>query len=1199
MAAASSPSIVSTCPDCGCSLWSRGICPTCAFAGLLSDSSSLPVQNDTESLDVEFGRYTLKERLASGGMGVVYAAEDRQLKRTVALKMIKGATFANDVELSRFTVEAEAAAALDHPNIVPVHEVGTIEGQPFFTMKLISGGNLSTRLKQAQDRRLPLRDAAQYLSQIARAVHHAHQRGVLHRDLKPANILIDTDGKPWLTDFGLAKIVHGDRELTLTKDHLGTPNYMAPEMVQGSAREISTASDVWALGVILWECLCGISPFQGSSPVGTMRKIVEEEPSSASSSSSLNRDLLTLAQRCLEKDPKCRITSASEVADELDRWLRGEPVLVRRITSGERLWKWVKRKPVWAALAVTLVIGAFSSLQQWQRAELAVESLTESLTIAAATKLAMQARMEVEENASRALLLAAESVDMAERSTGEVLPVAAEALYRTLQEVGGTDLSPLGMRVEGQFDGYIHRSAPREYPIRFSPDGSKALLLDPISQPQVSAAIYAFEGSAEPRLHRRWPIWKSKAGSVCHAVAWLSDSQSLVTVEPDGAVHLWEPDGKPGSTDEVPKKRMLGQLNRPGETLFRVWLTQIPGSHQLSGVAYYVSDLVPTSNTLTFFTIAPDEDRSVNERSAHSLMDIQGLKSAFWVMSPTRKWIFIQAGERVFLVRLNAAEGGSIDWVPLPAPSAVVEEPVGFFGNERWLVRQVGQRIVKRLDLCEESLDAVVASTETLVDHEIGVNAFALSLDGSYFAFADERAEITLLSLDDHQQSQWSGVGREKWLKLQFSKDGHWLAAGGIEHAVTLWPLALGSRRPVGQPKPFRGLPSPTLDIVFTPETKGFITYGVNAHFRHWSLDGKPCGALPEFISNGRDPINDLVVSRDGRWSALACAAASSTEQGLIKLVKLGEPEEIVLGNHQDSATGVALSRDQRWLASVGKDGVGQVWNFPEVLTAINAKSPLPEPCLRFDMTEKRLGYERQLAFHPSGRLYVTCGDGFLFEWDLTASDPLATGLKHRLHSNGYLLPDVISSPDGRWLAVARHGWDPIEEGKTQWGNMVLLYDVSNPEQFVFRTALPAHFMDITNLDISADNRWLAAGAAGKGATIWDLTDTNIEKSVRVSKVTDHQLKAVAFSPDSHWLGLGGSDGRFHLWNWQNDHVRTISTDTAVGSLDWLSDSRVVAGNAAGQIAVWETDVIPLTKRARALAGRELTGQERERFRIH
>lgn len=303
-------------------------------------------------------------------MGMVYEAWDSQLGRSVALKMLRQVFFATELERLRFQSEAELASRLDHPGIVPIYEVGVHEGQPYFTMKLIRGGSLADRLAVGS---LAPREAAALMAQIARAVQHAHQRGVIHRDLKPANILLDESGEPWLTDFGVAKWLDGNSTLTATRTLVGTPDYMSPEQAAGRSGEISTATDVWALGVIFYQMLTGRLPFRGGSHPEILRHVTEREPPTPRTIlSHLDRDLETLCLRCLEKDPARRLASAGELADEMQRWLDGEPIRARRITDWERLGKWTRRHPYRAAIAggfalvVLVAVGAIA--WQWRRA---------------------------------------------------------------------------------------------------------------------------------------------------------------------------------------------------------------------------------------------------------------------------------------------------------------------------------------------------------------------------------------------------------------------------------------------------------------------------------------------------------------------------------------------------------------------------------------------------------------------------------------------------------------------------------------------------------------------------------------------------------------------------------------------------------------------------------------------------------------
>jgi WD40 repeat protein/tRNA A-37 threonylcarbamoyl transferase component Bud32 len=320
-----------------------------------------------------FGDYELLEEIAQGGMGVVWKARQVSVNRVVALKMILAGRLAGAAAVKRFRAEAEAAAKLDHPNIVPIYEVGEEEGQHYYTMPLIEGGSLAKQADRFPD---DPRAAARLMVPIARAVHYAHQRRILHRDLKPGNILLDPAGQPHITDFGLAKQLGGDSDApaqTATGDIVGTPSYMAPEQAKG-VRPLTTAVDVYALGAIFYDLLTGRPPFRADTHLETIRQVVEQEPVRPRLLNPLvDRDLNTICLKCLAKEPDKRFASADALANDIDRWLGGRPIRARPIGPGERFVKWAKRNSGWASLAavalIILVSGVIAVFVEWRQAE--------------------------------------------------------------------------------------------------------------------------------------------------------------------------------------------------------------------------------------------------------------------------------------------------------------------------------------------------------------------------------------------------------------------------------------------------------------------------------------------------------------------------------------------------------------------------------------------------------------------------------------------------------------------------------------------------------------------------------------------------------------------------------------------------------------------------------------------------------------
>src|SRR5439155_1346544 len=327
----------------------------------------------------ELGDYELLDEVGRGGQGVVFRARQKSLNRIVALKVISLGQWASKAHLKRFRLEAEAAARLEHPSIVPIHEVGERDGSCYFSMKLVEGGQLDEVVRRTP---MSIRQAAELIAKVARTVHYAHEHGILHRDIKPGNILLDQKGEPHLTDFGLARLVETESTVTRTMEVLGTPSYMAPEQAVGNNAALAAETDVYGLGAVLYQLLTGQPPFAGGTTYETIKLLLDTEPRQPRLlNPKIDRDLSTICLKCLEKDPKRRYSSALALAEDLERWLKHEPILARRIGPFTRGKKWVRRNPTSALLAASLV--ALASAAGWiiSKSELIWHPLTTGIAV--------------------------------------------------------------------------------------------------------------------------------------------------------------------------------------------------------------------------------------------------------------------------------------------------------------------------------------------------------------------------------------------------------------------------------------------------------------------------------------------------------------------------------------------------------------------------------------------------------------------------------------------------------------------------------------------------------------------------------------------------------------------------------------------------------------------------------------------------
>ena len=366
------------CPSCGASArLVTGMCVSCLLQEALrppSDDNDESLEDLLAEVDVRdsdwcVGNYSILEEIGRGGMGVIYKARQGGSRRIVALKRVLSYHSDNTETLVRFRREAEAVATLDHPNILPIYEVGEADGLPFFTMKFAPGGSVQSVKKALRE---DPRQCVSIVERVARAVHHAHEQGILHRDLKPGNILLDGWREPMVSDFGLAKWLEATSDLTRTLTIFGTPGYIAPEQAIGSAAGLTPAADIYSLGAILFDLLTGRPPFLGEHALAVVRQAADKPaPALRSIVPTLDRELETICAKCLERDADTRYGSAEALADDLQRWLEGQPIVATPMPRPMRVWRWARRNPLPATLvAGVLVLSAAAAIGEAARREL-------------------------------------------------------------------------------------------------------------------------------------------------------------------------------------------------------------------------------------------------------------------------------------------------------------------------------------------------------------------------------------------------------------------------------------------------------------------------------------------------------------------------------------------------------------------------------------------------------------------------------------------------------------------------------------------------------------------------------------------------------------------------------------------------------------------------------------------------------------
>ncbi len=960
------------CPTCGAKVTSMatgGLCPRCLLERAVQTTAPpQPRPPGAPAVGTHIGDYELLVEIAHGGMGVVFKARQLSLNRFVALKMIRAAEFASEGELRRFRLEAEAVAQLDHPNIVPIYEVGEHDGQPFFTMKFIGGGSLAERIagenaSAAESSQAPcvtmpsaprgrgcdLPGIARLLATTARAVHYAHQRGILHRDLKPGNILLDEQGEPQVTDFGLARHLSSNSSLTLSGAIVGTPGYMAPELASGHSHDATVAADVHSLGAILYELLARRPPFEADTPLETMRKVVEDEPVPPSRCATdetrlsrlgrisramrmsemvhpVDRDLEIICLKCLEKDPKCRYASAEALADDLEHWLRHEPIRARPSTAWESAVKWAKRRPAQAGL-VGVSVGAASVL-------LAV------LLVAGAQVADQRNRAVKQERIIRTNLYAAD-ISLAQR-----------------------------LLDEGDLD-QARRVLAEHWPNPSTPSSELATDLRGFEWRHLWRRC---EGNALATL-------RGHTGAVT-CLAFSSDGTLLFSGSRDGTVKRWD----------VSARQDLETLSLPEP------VTAAGVQKEIFSLA-----LSPDGRTL-----------AVGTETDVGFWDAKARRWKFTVPSGKACVAFLPGGTRVAIgsrATDDSALLGTVRLYDLPASNdaGTVHQPVAALRHSGGLVAvsrdgkalatgAYAESLLGSSDLHVLKLWDVVSGRLLATNAVDGlVNALAISPDGRLLATS--QARTASVRFWDLASNTFVGKldGLEGWIEvvrhLAFAPDGQTLATAGEDNFVRLWNVV--SRRERAR---LDGHTAPVNAVAFTPRGELIASAGDDQTVRLWH----PFRQSPvEAMIQPENLRSSFVMSSEG-----GRVAAALRDQGIV-IWNLTTLESGVLPNSHAMCPLAFVARDRELVAQQrAPDGEIQL-NYLDLSTHSNRLSvALPQPYDVFDAA----------ALSPDGRLLAVLHEDVLTLWDIARAQRLAIlGTPDPFAAGGL----VCFSPDGRTLAAA------------------------------------------------------------------------------------------------------------------------------------------------------------------------------------